>query len=144
MPSLPSRTSTSCANASGAGLRILAEASSSPTLAAQKARLLAEFPQAVWHEYEPISRDNERAGSHLAFGKEKTYRTQLAFEKAKVILCLDADPIGGHPAAVEYIRGFAKGRERGGGHDESALRGRSLLLPDRRRGRPSLAVAKQA
>jgi molybdopterin-containing oxidoreductase family iron-sulfur binding subunit len=99
----------------GAGLPILAEASSSPTLAAQKARLLAEFPKAVWHEYEPISRDNERAGSHLAFGKEKTYRTQLAFEKAKVILCLDADPIGSHPAAVQYIRGFAQGRDAAGG-----------------------------
>jgi len=99
----------------GAGFRILAEASSSPTLATQKTRLLAEFPQAVWHEYEPISRDNERGGSRLAFGKEKVYRTQLAMEKAKIILCLDADPIGGHPAAVQYIRGFTKGRDAAAG-----------------------------
>ena len=97
--------------AAGSGFRILAQASSSPTLAALRARLLREFPQAVWHEYEPISRDNERAGSQLAFGTEKIYRTQLAVEKAKVILCLDADPLGTHPASVQYIRAFAKGRE---------------------------------
>ena len=34
----------------GAGLRVLAERSSSPTLAEQKRRLLATFPQAKWGE----------------------------------------------------------------------------------------------
>jgi molybdopterin-containing oxidoreductase family iron-sulfur binding subunit len=93
----------------GAGMRILAEASSSPTLAAMRDRLLKAFPQAQWHEYEPLSRDNERAGARLAFGKP--YRTLYALDQADVILCLDADLLADHPASVVHARAFAKGRE---------------------------------
>jgi len=93
----------------GAGLAVLSEASSSPTLAALRDRLLKAYPQAKWHEYEPLSHDNEREGARLAFGEP--VRTHLALEKARVIVCLDADPLGVHPAAVRYARDFAKGRD---------------------------------
>ncbi len=93
----------------GAGFRILAEAGSSPTLDGMRSKLHETFPEAQWHEYEPISRDNERAGAEMAFGKP--YRTQLALDKAKVIVCLDADLLGSHPAAVRYARHFAQGRQ---------------------------------
>ena len=46
----------------GAGLRILTETVSSPTLAAQIGALLKEYPQAKWHQYEPWNRDNLRSG----------------------------------------------------------------------------------
>jgi MoCo/4Fe-4S cofactor protein with predicted Tat translocation signal len=92
----------------GEGLRVLAESSSSPTLEALRARFLKTFPKAVWHEYEPFSRDAERQGAALAFGR--AYRTQVSLERAKVIVCLDADLLHEHPAAVRLAREFAKGR----------------------------------
>src|SRR5712692_2628383 len=53
----------------GAGLRILTETVSSRTLAQQLRSLLAEFPAAKWHQYEPAGRDSARAGARLAFGR---------------------------------------------------------------------------
>lgn len=93
----------------GAGFRVLAEASSSPTLGELRSRLRQAFSAAQWHEYEPLSRDNERAGLGAAFGR--AYRTHFALDKAQVIACLDADLLGFHPAAVRYARQFAAGRE---------------------------------
>ena len=93
----------------GRGLAVLSEASSSPTLAAMQVRLLKAFPAARWYEYEAVSADKQRAGAKLAFGKP--YRTQLTLEKARVIVCLDADLLGSHPAAVQYTRSFADGRQ---------------------------------
>ncbi len=95
--------------ADGSRLAVLAEASSSPTLAALRARLLKAFPHAGWYEHEPISRDNEREGANLVFGQPM--RTHLALDKARVIVCLDADPLADHPAAVRYARDFSKGRD---------------------------------
>ncbi len=31
--------------------------------------VMARFPQAKWHQYEPLGRDNARAGAQMAFGK---------------------------------------------------------------------------
>ena len=95
--------------AAGAGFHVLAEASSSPTLDALRSELLRVFPKAGWSEYEPLGDDNERAGSALALGRP--LRTQLALDAARLILCLDADPLGAHPAAVRYAHDFAAGRE---------------------------------
>ena len=47
----------------GAGLRLLTGTVTSPTLADQIKRLLADFPDAKWHQFEPVSRDNVRAGA---------------------------------------------------------------------------------
>ncbi|HEY6560848.1 MAG TPA: TAT-variant-translocated molybdopterin oxidoreductase [Polyangiaceae bacterium] len=95
--------------AAGKGLAILSEANSSPTLADLKKRLLEKLPQARWFEYEPVSRDNERAGGVLAFGKP--HRAQLALEKAAVVLSLDADVISQiHPAGLSNARALISGR----------------------------------
>jgi MoCo/4Fe-4S cofactor protein with predicted Tat translocation signal len=93
----------------GDGFRVLAEASSSPTLAALRSRLLKTFPKARWFEYEPIGDDNQRAGAVMAMGRP--LRTHLKLDLARVIVCLDADPLGSHPAAVRYARDFAAGRQ---------------------------------
>src|SRR5262245_4937690 len=53
----------------GAGLRILTETVTSPTFADQMRKLLAEFPQAKWHVYEPASRDGARMGAQMAYGQ---------------------------------------------------------------------------
>ncbi len=92
----------------GAGLAVLAESTSSPTLAALRARFAAELPAATWREWEPVSRDNERAGTALLFGAP--LRPVLHLEKARTIVCLDADPLGSHPAALANARAFAASR----------------------------------
>jgi len=93
----------------GAGLRILTETITSPTLAAQLEKLLSLYPEARWHTYEPVSRDAERSGVQMAFGRavDPHYR----FEQADIILSLDADFMNDGPAAVRAMRDFM-GRRR--------------------------------
>ncbi len=68
----------------GAGLRLLMETITSPTLAAQLESLLRRFPKAKLHQFESISRDNVREGARLAFGEmvEAHYR----FDRADVVV----------------------------------------------------------
>jgi MoCo/4Fe-4S cofactor protein with predicted Tat translocation signal len=94
----------------GAGLRILSQSFSSPTLADQKQQLLKKFPEAKWHFYEPVNRDNVYAGAQIAFGQavETTYR----LDAADVIVSLDADFLyAGFPGMTRYARDFAKRRD---------------------------------
>ena len=55
----------------GAGLRILTETVSSPTLAAQIEAILARFPAAVWHQWDPASDMNLAAGLRMAAGTRR-------------------------------------------------------------------------
>ena len=104
----------------GAGLRILTETITSPTLANQLRQLLAKFPRAKWHQYEPVNRDNARAGARLAFGED--INTIYRIENADVILSLDADFLFAGPASVRYARDFAgKRRVRQGKTDMNRL-----------------------
>src|SRR6266571_1758495 len=66
----------------GAGIRILTQTVSSPTLADQLRSLLKIYPQAKWHVYEPINRDNVLEGAKLAFGQP--VETQYKLENADV------------------------------------------------------------
>jgi MoCo/4Fe-4S cofactor protein with predicted Tat translocation signal len=94
----------------GAGIRILTRTVSSPALADQMRELLKVYPQAKWHVYEPINRDNVLEGANLAFGQP--VETQYKLENADVILSLDADFLAaGFPGNVRYIRDFAKRRD---------------------------------
>lgn len=97
----------------GAGLRLLTETITSPALIAQLQALLAQFPSAKWHVYEPVNRDNVYAGAQLAFGEvvETIYR----FDQARVILSLDADFLSAFPGSVRYARDFASRRRVNGG-----------------------------
>src|SRR5207253_10742775 len=53
----------------GAGVRILTESIASPTLAAQIRDVLSRFPSMKWHQWDPASDENARAGARLAFGQ---------------------------------------------------------------------------
>ncbi|MBU1676753.1 TAT-variant-translocated molybdopterin oxidoreductase, partial [bacterium] len=97
----------------GRGLAVLSEQSASPTLAALRRRLRDELPDAGWYEYEPVSRDNERLGSGLAFGTAQ--RAHLSLGAAAVIACFDADPLSDHPTSLRNARDFAEGRRAGHG-----------------------------
>ena len=92
----------------GAGLRILTETVSSPTLAAQLRAVLERFPQAQWHQFEPLSRDNAHDGARLAFGED--VETQYRFDQANVVLSLDADFLTSGPGWVRYAREFVDKR----------------------------------
>ncbi|MGP8093618.1 MAG: TAT-variant-translocated molybdopterin oxidoreductase [Candidatus Sulfotelmatobacter sp.] len=93
----------------GAGIRILTPTISSPTLADQLRNFLKIYPQAKWHVYEPINRDNVLEGAKLAFGQ--TVETRYDFSKADVIVSLDADFLSaGFPGNTRYIRDFAARR----------------------------------
>jgi MoCo/4Fe-4S cofactor protein with predicted Tat translocation signal len=93
----------------GAGIRILTPTISSPTLADQLRNFLKIYPQAKWHVYEPVNRDNVLEGAKLAFGQP--VETRYDFSKADVIVSLDADFLyAGFPGNTKYIRDFAKRR----------------------------------
>ena len=92
----------------GRGLRLLTESISSPTLAAQITDLIRRYPEANWHQWDPASRDNARAGAKLAFGDY--VECQYRFDRAEVILALDADFLGCGPGSLRYAREFAARR----------------------------------
>ncbi len=93
----------------GAGLRILTETITSPTLGEQLHRLIGEFPGATWHQYEPAGRDAAREGGRLAFGEY--VNTVCRLDLAAVILSLDAEFLSSGPGCVRYARDFAMRRQ---------------------------------
>jgi len=92
----------------GAGVHVLSAPTNSPTFARQRAALLDAYPQAVWHQYEPVGRDNARRGAELAFGEDvqPVYR----FENADVVLALDADFLCQGGGGVRYAHDFMSRR----------------------------------
>jgi len=93
----------------GAGIRILTGTVSSPALADQLRSVLKLYPQAQWHVYEPVNRDNVLEGAKMAFGQP--VETQYRLENADVIVSLDADFLyAGFPGNTRYVRDFAKRR----------------------------------
>ncbi len=93
----------------GEGIRVLSQASSSPTLAAQMDQFLKTFPAARWIVYEPVNRDNFYAGSRMAFGQ--AVDAQYKLDAADVIVSLDADFLyAGFPGFTRYARDYASRR----------------------------------
>ncbi|HXQ26524.1 MAG TPA: TAT-variant-translocated molybdopterin oxidoreductase [Candidatus Acidoferrales bacterium] len=93
----------------GAGLRFLTRTVTSPTFGSQMRGLLAQFPEAKWHQYEPCSQDSAREGARLAFGRP--VNTTYHFDQADVIVSLDADFLSRGPGHVRYAREFASRRD---------------------------------
>src|SRR5581483_3518113 len=94
----------------GGGIRILTRTVSSPALADQLRAVLKVYPQAKWHVYEPINRDNVYEAAKLAFGQP--VETQYRLENADVIVSLDADFLySGYPGMTRYARDFSKRRD---------------------------------
>jgi molybdopterin-containing oxidoreductase family iron-sulfur binding subunit len=84
----------------GAGLRILTSRITSPTLLRQLDTVLTRLPQAKWYRYEPVDDDFPRQGAAAAFGQQLTVNPRFA--DARVVLALDADPIGTGPEQVRF------------------------------------------
>jgi molybdopterin-containing oxidoreductase family iron-sulfur binding subunit len=92
----------------GAGLRILTESINSPTLAAQIREMIARYPSAKWHQWDPASRENARAGAKLAFGEYVD--AQYRFDRADVVVALDADFLGCGAGSLRYAKDFSARR----------------------------------
>jgi len=92
----------------GAGLRILTETVTSPTLASQLALLQRQLPEARWHAWEPAGFDNSRIGARQAFGSESS--VNYRFSTADVIVSLDSNFLMDEPGSVRFAREYADGR----------------------------------
>lgn len=120
----------------GAGLFLLTESITSPSLLHQIDMLLKRYPQARWYQYEPVTRHNASAGAHLAFGKplDAVYR----LGEAKVILSLGAYFLHDAPGRLRYARDFMDARRpREGGAGASVAMNRLYVIEST----PSLAGA---
>jgi MoCo/4Fe-4S cofactor protein with predicted Tat translocation signal len=92
----------------GAGLRFLSGAITSPSLAETIATILRDYPQAKWHQYDAVSLDGARDGVRQATGSGGS--VIYHFDKADVIVSLDADFLTCGPGCVRYQKDFATRR----------------------------------
>jgi len=97
----------------GEGLAFLAESSTSPSRARLQKVIAGKFPKAQWFTYDAIDSGIHQRAATQAFGQP--VRPVYHFDKAKVILSLDCDFLGGEDDAHNHIRGFAAGRKPGEG-----------------------------
>ena len=93
----------------GAGLRILTQTVTSPTLGAQIQTLLAQYPGMKWHQWEAVNRDNAREGGRLAFGRY--VNVVYDFTKANVVVSLGSDFLADGPGHLRYARDFMSRRK---------------------------------
>jgi molybdopterin-containing oxidoreductase family iron-sulfur binding subunit len=92
----------------GEGLRLLTPTVTSPTLAAQIAELLKQFPMAKWHVHDPLARRHAMDGARAAFGRALQPVYNLA--EADVIVSLDADFLGIGGDKIANARAFTTRR----------------------------------
>ena len=95
----------------GAGLRLLTGPVASPTLARLIREVLAAHPGAIWHQHDPLADDAALAGALAAFGQPVAVVPDLA--RARVVLCLGADPLGPGPAQIALARAWSEARRAG-------------------------------
>src|SRR5690349_17680611 len=88
--------------AGGAGFRLLTEPITSPSLVEQIENLMTAMPQAKWHQWDPVY-GTVQGGAPAA-------SALYHFDKADVVVALDADFLGFGPAAVRYTKDFSSRR----------------------------------
>jgi molybdopterin-containing oxidoreductase family iron-sulfur binding subunit len=94
---------------SGEGLAFLAESSTSPSRARLQKIIANKFPKAQWFTHDAIDSAIHQRAATQAFSQ--SVRPVFHYNKAKVILSLDADFLGGEDDAHNHIRKFAAGRK---------------------------------
>lgn len=108
----------------GRGLAVLSEPFLSPTLFRLKQSFIKEYPEAVWATFDPVSDENIIKGLEIAFGgasaetgpekiqtgARSVYFPKYEWNKAHVILSLDADFLYSETHSIEAARGFAERR----------------------------------
>jgi MoCo/4Fe-4S cofactor protein with predicted Tat translocation signal len=96
------------AKTNGAGLRILTQTITSPTLGAQMQTLMAAYPGMKWHQWEAVNQDSVREGGRMAFGSY--VHTHYDFTRARVVVSLGSDFLGEGAGHLRYARDFMSGR----------------------------------
>lgn len=92
----------------GAGFHLLTGRVTSPTLLRQIASLLRAMPDAVWHVHEPVDDTHATRGTVETFGRPLRVLPRL--DRAEVVLCVGADPLGPGPDQGRLASGFAERR----------------------------------
>ena len=92
----------------GAGIRILTETITSPSVADQIRQIRLLYPSLKWHQWEPAGPHSARAGARLAFGQP--VNTHYDLSQADVIVALDSDFLASGAANLRYARQFASRR----------------------------------
>jgi len=92
----------------GAGLAVLSEEFSSPTLSNLRNEFLKNLPNAKWVAYEPVSDENIYRAIKNVTGNQ--LRPVYNYDRAKVILSLDSDFLQNESEPLTAARGFADGR----------------------------------
>jgi MoCo/4Fe-4S cofactor protein with predicted Tat translocation signal len=86
----------------GQGLRLLTEPITSPSVLEQITTLLAAFPKAQWHQWDPVF--------GVVQGGAPAAHALYRFDKADVVVALDSDFLGFGPGAVRYSKDFSSRR----------------------------------
>ena len=97
----------------GEGLAFLAESNTSPSRARLQKIIAQKFPKSQWFTNDAIDSGIHQRAATQAFGQP--VKPVFHFDKAKVILSLDCDFLGGEDGAHEHISKFAAGRKAGEG-----------------------------
>ncbi len=92
----------------GAGIRILTETVTSPTLYSQLQAVLKQYPGAKWYQWDPTGH-GRRTGGFQAFGQY--VNTVYKFDQAEIILSVDSNFLGNGPGGVRYAKDFAAKRK---------------------------------
>jgi len=74
-----------------------------------RARIRRSFPNARFFSYAAISEAQSAQGARLAFGAP--FETSYDLSKARVIACLDADPLFPWPGSIPAMRAWAEKRD---------------------------------
>jgi molybdopterin-containing oxidoreductase family iron-sulfur binding subunit len=94
---------------SGEGLAFLTESSTSPSRARLQKIIAQKFPKSQWFTHDAIDSGIHQRAATQAFGQP--VKPVFHFDKAKVILSLDCDFLGGEDDSHNHIRSFAAGRK---------------------------------
>jgi MoCo/4Fe-4S cofactor protein with predicted Tat translocation signal len=92
----------------GAGLRILTETVTSPSMGSQLRAIQKLYPNAKWHQWDPAGPHSARTAAMQAFGQPAN--TYYDFSQANVVVSLDADFLASGPGSVRYTRQFSQKR----------------------------------
>jgi molybdopterin-containing oxidoreductase family iron-sulfur binding subunit len=85
----------------GAGLHFLTPPITSPSMAEMLGGILRDYPSATWHQYDSVVRPTARSSQSTPI---------YHFDKADVIVSLDADFLSCGPGSVRYSKDFARRR----------------------------------
>ena len=100
----------------GAGLAILTETVTSPSVGAQLSSVRAAYPKARWYQFDPAGPHSARDAARLAFGRP--VNTYYRLDRAHVVLALDSDFLTTGAGSTRYAHDFASRRRVRGSHSD--------------------------